>query len=56
MKTILVLFKPAIELVLVALPGLLLLAMGVLWWMRRRSRGNPASEKDGDHSPGASPP
>jgi len=38
MKTLLMLFRPAIELLLAALPGLLLLALGATWWLRRRSR------------------
>jgi hypothetical protein len=40
MKTILVPFKPVVELALVLLPGLLLVALGFVWWARRQGRSN----------------
>jgi len=43
MKTILMLLKPVLELVLVALPGLILLALALLWWFRRQSRPDRGS-------------
>jgi hypothetical protein len=47
MKTLLVLFKPALEILLVVLPGLLLVALGIVWLARRRShRGTPPRPND----------
>ncbi len=43
MKTLLILFKPALELLLVALPGLLLVAVGIVWVLRRWSRRDAAT-------------
>ena len=46
MKTLLFLFKPAFEVVLVVLPGLLLVAAGLIWLARRRSRRGAPEQPD----------
>ena len=51
MRTILLLLKPVIELALVLLPGLLVLALAVVWWIRRQSRPDRARRFTGEEPP-----
>jgi len=52
MKTIITLFKPVIELAFVLLPGLVLLVLGAVWWMRRQSRMGRGDRQEPPCSPG----